>query len=177
MKNGRGVNNDEHNHCIAGVAARELNEHTVHNADQMVGHVIIEKVKYNKKAVDLLARALGKPTKVDGALVTAEWFAKNEWWRGVEWGGERGYSYELYHECTDPQADEDETDAYRETQRDVIFVGLSTCGGSLSGEVSGVEGGVMSSGDYNEERVFCWKRDIEAVSQVLIDLACTFFMN
>lgn len=76
------------------------------------------------------------------------------------------FTFEIWHECNDPQADQDETDAYRETQEDVIFLGLPTVGGSYRD--------CNSSGDYNAGGVFCWKRDIEAMSSFIVKLSNVF---
>lgn len=156
-----------------GVAARELDEVTVQTAEHIIGHVMIEKVRHNSHSLRLLARALGRPIRVDGCPFDEQehhlvddktQFATSN----------KSYTYEIYHGCVDPQANQDESDAYRETQNNVIFIGVPTCGGTLSASASGVSGGVWSSGDYNDGMVFCWRRDIEAVAEVLIDLARTF---
>lgn len=76
------------------------------------------------------------------------------------------YTFETYDWCSDPHAFEDETDAYRETQANVVFLGLQTCGGSF--------GELTSTGDYNAGAVFCWRRDVDAVALLLADLAKVF---
>lgn len=105
------------------------------------------------------------------------------------------YTFEIWNECDDPQACEDETDAYREQVNHTVFLGLQTCGGrwevptSLSatgqgrssGDGRGRGGGegrvYVSNGDYNEGPVFCWKKDIDAVTSIVIDLAKAFVAN
>ena len=70
----------------------------------------------------------------------------------------------VVHRCH-PQATQDETDAYREVCKDVVFVGLPTIGGhyevpTANGETEWLE----STGDYNAGPVFCWLKDIEVRS-------------
>ena len=54
-------------------------------------------------------------------------------------------------------------------KENVVFLGLQTCGGSL--------GGLTSTGDYNAGAVFCWRRDIEAMSLLIADLAKVFVQS
>lgn len=69
----------------------------------------------------------------------------------------RGMKYDLFEDCPDPIADEDETDVYRERCSKVCFVGIPCTGG-----------------DYNDGPVFCREKSIEAVSEALCRIAAAF---
>jgi hypothetical protein len=47
-----------------------------------------------------------------------------------------------------------------------MFLGLPTCGGEY--------GHLKSSGDYNAEPVFCWRKDMEAMTLLITDLSNCF---
>jgi hypothetical protein len=137
---------------VTGVCSRRVCEETVVHAKDVVGHVVIEKIKHNERMVAFMAAAMGPPICVDGVAT------------GL--APTRDYTYEYWNECNDPQADEDETDAYRDNHRHVFFLGLPTCGGSFEE--------TRSHGDYNSEEVYCWRRDIDAVTKVVVDLSIAF---
>jgi hypothetical protein len=69
----------------------------------------------------------------------------------------KGISYDLYEDCPDPVADEDETDAYREKIRKVCFLGIPCLGG-----------------DYNRDMVKTRRKSVEAATRAIIKLAQTF---
>jgi hypothetical protein len=140
---------------VTGVESLPIDEKTVSEAHLKKGHVIFEKVKKNALVLELLEKALGSPLKVDGVEQKMSDAAEA-----------RSYSYEIWHECMDPQCFEDETDVYRKTQDAVVFLGVPTSGGKVHG--------LYSNGDYNGGPVFCWKKDVEAITQVIIDLSKTF---
>lgn len=142
---------------VTGESPRKVDEESVVNAKSVIGHVLFEKVKQNEDIMRLISRLPGRLLSVDGV--------KNETESDID-ASPPPYTYDIWHECNDPQATEDETDAYRETQKNVVFLGVTTTGGQI--------GELKSTGDYNEEEVFCWKNDIEAVSQVVIDLSKAF---
>ena len=68
-----------------------------------------------------------------------------------------GLSYDLYADCPDPVANEDECDVYKEKLQNVFFLGIPCTGG-----------------DYNEHAVTCRESGISAVSEALIRLATAF---
>ena len=141
---------------VTGHSSRSVSEESIMNAPHEVGHVVIEKVRGNHVTKQLLAHLSGYHSHHGGYPLTEK---KNKHCKPP-------YTFETYDWCSDPHAFEDETDAYRETQRNVVFLGLQTCGGSY--------GAFASSGDYNAEEVFCWKCDIEAMSLLITDLAQIF---
>lgn len=143
---------------VTGVCPREVNEESVVNADSVIGHVLFEKVKHNEDLMRLIARLPGRLLAVDGVKMETESDSENS--------PRPPYTYDIWHECNDPQAAADETNAYRETQRNVMFLGVATTGGGV--------GEYESGGDYNKEEVFCWRRDIEAVARVVVELANLF---
>jgi hypothetical protein len=69
----------------------------------------------------------------------------------------KGLSFDLYEDCPDPVADEDESDVYREKLRKVCFLGIPCLGG-----------------DYNAEMVTARKSSVEAASRALIQMAKAF---
>lgn len=141
---------------VTGACSRSVSEDTIRNADKIRGHVIIEKVQRNEKILALLRLLPGLCMAVSGIPTPESGHDQEDY----------SYTYEIYHHCNDPQAFEDETDAYKETQKNTFFIGIPTTGGSA--------GELTSDGDYNAGPVFCWKSDIEAVSMLLVDLANVF---
>jgi len=144
---------------VTGQCSRVVSESTVVNASLVKGHVVIEKILSNPITKQLLRKLKGFHTKHSG--VDVEHNADS-----MKLLEEAPYTYETFEWCQDPQAFQDETDAYRETQENVVFLGLQTCGGSFQN--------LTSSGDYNAGEVFCWVRDIEAMSLLIEDLANVF---
>jgi hypothetical protein len=69
----------------------------------------------------------------------------------------QGLSYDLYEDCPDPVADEDESDVYREKISKVCFLGIP-----------------CSGGDYNAEMVTARKSSVDAASRALIQMAKAF---
>jgi hypothetical protein len=144
---------------VTGVSPRSINLNCVMEAKHVVGHVIIEKVLHNKTVMKLLNMLSGKRTAINGIPCSnneEEYCSKTH-----------SYTYEIWDWCSDPQCFQDESDAYREKQKNVIFLGLPTTGGYLSKKFN-------SNGDYNEGPVFCWRKDIEAMSAIIIDLSTLF---
>ncbi|HSW40161.1 MAG TPA: hypothetical protein VLL97_11785 [Acidobacteriota bacterium] len=68
-----------------------------------------------------------------------------------------GLSYELYENCPDPIADEDESDVYREKLENVFFLGIPCAGG-----------------DYNSGVVSCREASVRTASEALVRLAERF---
>ena len=142
---------------VTGQCPRKVNEVTVTEAPRVIGHVLFEKVSHNEKILRLIEKLPGQLIAIDGVPQSAPY--SNDLTPPP-------YTYEIWHHCNDPQATLDETDAYLETQENVVFLGVTTTGG--------VWKGMESTGDYNAGPVFCWKRDIESVSRAVVDLANVF---
>lgn len=141
---------------VTGFTSRSVDEESVVNAPHTKGHVIIEKVLGNPVTQQLLLRLSGTHTSHSGVPLEG---SQTEALTAP-------YTFETYDWCSDTVCYQDETDAYRETQTNVVFLGLQVCGGSF--------GQLSSSGDYNAGEVFCWRRDIEALSLLIADLANVF---
>ncbi len=140
---------------VTGQSARSVDRDNVSNASNLIGHVVFEKVKHNENVMRLLMRLPGRLLTVDGCDAIP-----------CDDPTPPPYTYEIWHGCNDPQASEDESDAYGRTQKDVVFLGVPTSGGRHAD--------LKSDGDYNDGPVFCWKKDVEAVTHVVIDLANLF---
>jgi len=69
----------------------------------------------------------------------------------------KGISYDLYEGCSDPIADEDECDLYKEKIRKVCFLGIPCTGG-----------------DYNTGMVTAKRRSVGAAKQAIIKLVKAF---
>ena len=69
----------------------------------------------------------------------------------------KGMSFELFEDCPDPIANEDESDVYSEKLDAVFFLGVP-CG----------------DGDYNAGPVSCRESCVEAVTEAIIRLAGAF---
>lgn len=69
----------------------------------------------------------------------------------------RGMKFDLFEDCPDPVADEDETDVYRERCTKVCFLGIPCTGG-----------------DYNDGPVSCRRRALRSVSEALCRIAETY---
>ncbi len=67
------------------------------------------------------------------------------------------HSFEIYENCPDPIADEDEADVYKERLGRVLFMGIPCIGG-----------------DYNLDVVSCKKSSVTAVSEAICRLSETF---
>ena len=144
---------------VTGVSARAVNSENVRNSPKVKGHVCIEKVRRNPVTRTLLRYVSGCMIAEDGQPVPG---------LSQQVIDRAPYTYETYTFCDDQQADADESDAYRRTVSGVnaVFLGLPTCGGDY--------GRYQSGGDYNIEPVFCWQRDIEAMTLLIIDLSAAF---
>jgi hypothetical protein len=68
-----------------------------------------------------------------------------------------GISYDLFEDCPDPIADEDESDVYREKLNKVCFLGIPCYGG-----------------DYNKGMVRARPKSLEAASKALISIVKAF---
>lgn len=69
----------------------------------------------------------------------------------------RGMQFDLFEDCPDPIADEDETDVYRKRCSAVCFLGIPCTGG-----------------DYNEGPVSCRLRSVKAVCEAVCRIAAAF---
>lgn len=121
-----------------------------------VGHVIFEKVLHNPQFLSLFEKLSGVCVARNGTplpVSPSPVFPR--------------YTYELWDWCEDPQASCDESDVYRKRCQNSVFLGVPTQGGYLSDQF-------QSDGDYNRGPVFCWKKDIEAVSIVVNELTNLF---
>ena len=142
---------------VTGVGSLAVNEENIRAAavGKLKGHVVIEKVRSDPVTLALLAHLEGKCTYVNGVPYDDG--------KDLDCAP---YTYETNYFCSDPQAVEDETDAYNETQRHTVFLGIPTN--------SGRWGELESDGDYNEGPVFCWKKDIDAMSTMVVELGNIF---
>lgn len=144
---------------VTGASARELSGENVRNAYSVQGHVIVEKVRQNPVTKALLKYVSGYQTAEDGFPLSSDSPSDEK--------ELAPYTFETYTFCDDPQAFEDETDAYREIPGiNCVFLGIPTCGGEFEG--------LISAGDYNSEPVFCWKNDIEAMTRLITDMSNAF---
>mmetsp|Transcript_12745 Transcript_12745/g.20749 ORF Transcript_12745/g.20749 Transcript_12745/m.20749 type:complete len:286 (+) Transcript_12745:55-912(+) len=145
---------------VTGHSSRHVDEASVLSSPHVKGHVVFEKVRGNQITRKLLKSLSGVHTHHNGIPIiqNSPLSPPNV-----------PYTFETFDWCADAIAFEDETDAYRETQENTVFLGLQTCGGSVQQ--------LSSSGDYNAGEVFCWKRDIEAVSLAIVDLANSFVQS
>lgn len=102
------------------------------------------------------------------------------------------FRWNMFHDCLDAQCSEDESDAYRDYTDYCAFIGLYTYSGDVeipedyhggplnqkAVEAAASRGDkkvvLKSNGDYNEGEVFCWKRDLDAVSSAVERLSVLF---
>eukprot|EP00475_Leptophrys_vorax_P035519 TRINITY_DN58599_c0_g1_i10.p1 TRINITY_DN58599_c0_g1~~TRINITY_DN58599_c0_g1_i10.p1 ORF type:complete len:381 (-),score=82.90 TRINITY_DN58599_c0_g1_i10:81-1223(-) len=155
---------------VTGIQSRALTPENIARAAELTGHVVFEKVKRNKTVIAFLVQTLGLPTQIDGKpLDQCDELLLSDLPAGEEGKVDRNYTYEMWHECEDPQASEDETDVYRLGHENVVFLGMPSSGGQV--------GDLKSSGDYNDGAVFCWRKDLEAMTQVVIDLSRAFVLS
>lgn len=122
-----------------------------------LGHVVFEKVLNNPRILSMISRLSGKCVAKNGIPIQVP----------LQTIYSSPYTYEIWDWCGDPQASQDESDIYRKHCRNTMFLGVPTQGGNYSEDYH-------SDGDYNEGPVFCWKKDIEAVSQVINELTNMF---
>jgi hypothetical protein len=107
----------------------------------------------HKNDVAIVVDVTGIPTKKD---ITIE-KCSNKWMKNFIIGALAGLSYDLFEDCPDPIADEDESDVYREKLTKVCFLGIPCYGG-----------------DYNEEMVNARPKSIKAAAQAIIRIIETF---
>jgi hypothetical protein len=142
---------------VTGVSPRRVEESTVVGASRVTGHVVFEKVLSNPNILSLLSQLSGQKISANGVPCQDPPPSTSP----------VTYTYETWDWCADPQAWQDETDAYREEIKNVVFLGLPTTGGYIDEEY-------QSSGDYNAGPVFLWKRDMEALAVVVVELSRAF---
>ena len=92
----------------------------------------------------------GYPTKSDLVIEKCKSPAMQEFVRAAL----RGMQYELFEDCRDPVANEDESDVYRRRTSNVFFLGIPCTGG-----------------DYNLGMVSARKRSVVAASEALVRLS------
>ena len=68
-----------------------------------------------------------------------------------------GMAFDLYKDCPDPVADQDETDVYSEKCKKTFFLGVPCTGG-----------------DYNAGAVVCQERSLDAIADAICRLADAF---
>lgn len=95
----------------------------------------------------------GVPTKCDFTIEKCRSAAMRSFVRTTL----KGMSFELFEDCPDPIANEDESDVYSEKLDAVFFLGVP-CG----------------DGDYNAGPVSCRESCVEAVTEAIIRLAGAF---
>jgi|WetSurMetagenome_2_1015567.scaffolds.fasta_scaffold02700_4 hypothetical protein len=97
---------------------------------------------------------------VTGALSPADITIEkcsDPWMKKFVTGALEGLAFELYEDCPDPVASEDESDVYRQRLRKVCFLGIPSLGG-----------------DYNREMVTAPRKSVETAARALIRLAKAF---
>jgi hypothetical protein len=142
---------------VTGIESRPLNGQSDPAAIKgKVGHVIFEKVLNNPQILMIIEKLSGVCVGRNGTPLSVSESQLSPL-----------YTYELWDWCEDPQASCDESDIYRKHCQNSVFLGVPTQGGHLSDQFH-------SNGDYNEGPVFCWKKDIEAVSIVVNELTNIF---
>lgn len=107
----------------------------------------------HKNDVVVVVDVTGIPTAKD---ITIEKCADN-WMKNFINGALAGMSYDLFEDCPDPIADEDESDVYREKLSKVCFLGIPCYGG-----------------DYNEGMVSARPKSVKAASKALIRIIEAF---
>jgi len=100
----------------------------------------------HKNDVAVVVDVTGIPTKKD---ITIE-KCSDKWMKNFIMGALAGISYDLFEDCPDPIADEDESDVYSQKLSKVCFLGIPCYGG-----------------DYNEEMVSALPKSIKAAAQAL----------
>jgi hypothetical protein len=143
---------------VTGIATRPLDGHLSPTAYKgTLGHVVFEKVLNNPQVLSVLNRLSGQCVARNGIPLPGLHSLATSTSR---------YTYETWDWCEDPQASCDESDIYRKRCQSSVFLGVPTQGGHLTE--------YHSDGDYNEGAVFCWKKDIEAVSIVIKEMTNIF---
>ncbi len=107
----------------------------------------------HKNDVAIVVDVTGIPTLKD---ITIE-KCSDKWMQNFIKGALAGISYDLFEDCPDPIADEDESDVYREKLDKVCFLGIPCYGG-----------------DYNEEMVRARPKSLEAASKALVKIVGAF---
>jgi hypothetical protein len=142
---------------VTGIESRPLHGHCDPASRKgKVGHIIFEKVLNNPQILKVLEKLSGVCVARNGTPLPVSDNHRSP-----------NYTYELWDWCEDPQASCDESDVYRKRCQNSVFLGVPTQGGHFSDRYH-------SDGDYNEGPVFCWKKDIEAVSVVINELTNIF---
>lgn len=107
----------------------------------------------HKNDVAIVVDVTGIPTAKD---ITIE-KCSDKWMQNFINKALDGMSYDLFEDCPDPIADEDESDVYREKLNKVCFLGIPCFGG-----------------DYNEGMVSARPKSVKAASQALIRIVKAF---
>ena len=107
----------------------------------------------HKNDVVIVVDVTGIPTAKD---ITIE-KCSDKWMQNFINGALAGMSYDLFEDCPDPIADEDESDVYREKLGRVCFLGIPCYGG-----------------DYNEEMVRARPKGIKAATKALVRIVEAF---
>ena len=127
-------------------------ELTYGEEDGMAGAYKVLKTLH-KNDVVIVVDVTGIPTAKD---ITIE-KCSDKWMQNFINGALAGMSYDLFEDCPDPIADEDESDVYREKLDKVCFLGIPCYGG-----------------DYNEEMVRARPKSIKAATKALIRITEAF---
>jgi hypothetical protein len=120
-------------------------ELTYGEEDRMEGAYKVLK-SLHKNDVAIVVDVTGILTKKD---ITIE-KCSDKWMKNFIMGALAGMSYDLFEDCPDPIADEDESDVYREKLDKVCFLGIPCYGGN-----------------YNEEMVKARPKSIKTAVQAL----------
>jgi hypothetical protein len=144
---------------VTGIASRSLDGRISPTAYKgALGHVVFEKVLNNQQVLNVLKKLSGQCVARNGIPIPGLPSTTTS---------SSTYTYETWDWCEDPQASCDESDIYRKHCQNTVFLGVPTQGGHLAEMYH-------SDGDYNEGAVFCWKKDIEAVSVVVKEMTNIF---
>ena len=151
---------------VAGVVhTKPLVDADVASVARPKGLFTVEKAGYNPLLIELFITLFGEPELIDGKVnpkyAAAVADAASPYGPPVR--------YFLHNYCDDPVCDEDESDAYRPVVDNCFFLGVPTYAGKVAHPTTGES--LVTNGDFNEGPVFCWRRDIDAVTTAVARFA------
>jgi hypothetical protein len=106
-----------------------------------------------KHDVVIVIDVTGTPTNKDFVVEKCRCSSMYAWMEGAL----EHHSFDIYKDCPDPIADEDETDVYSEKLSRVCFLGVPCTGG-----------------DYNDIETSVTEKSIESISTAICDLIDSF---